>query len=223
MSWWRDLFLSPTHGEDVERRLRRAHPNPIAERTGGGMITIAGTVEPLEPLVTAPLTGRSCVYWTLTISEIMKSLVTVELANLEGGAPFLLVDGPARARVIPERSRISAPIETRLRAVHSISVTGTWGTLASEPEIISTEERALFEPLGVSIAKTSRLRFTEYVVEPGAAVLVRGSSEIELDTQVAELGYRDSATRLVLASAKRAPLLLRVIPGRSSVQASTGP
>ncbi|MEO7093638.1 MAG: hypothetical protein ABI175_10335, partial [Polyangiales bacterium] len=182
MSWWRGLFLSPTHGEDVERRLRHVQPKPIAGSVGGGVITVAGTVDSIDPLVAAPLTGRRCVYWTLTVSEIMKSLVAVELANLQGGAPFLIVDGPARARVIPDRARISAPIETRLRAVQSVASTGTWGTLASEPPILSPEEWQLFEPLGVAIAKTSRLRFTEYVIESGAPLLVRGSGETEADT-----------------------------------------
>lgn len=216
MGWWRSLFPLPTHGEDVERKLRRARPTPIP-KIADGPITVAGTVEAIEPLVTAPLTGRSCVYWAVTVTEVMKSLVTFELANLDGGTPFWIVDGDARARVIPDGARVSAPFDTRLRAVAPMSETGSsWG--GAEPPLLSSSERALVMPLRVSILRSSRLRLTEYTIEPGMAVLVRGASQTEADPHGSERGYREAATRIVLASAARAPLFVRVIPGRSSVQ-----
>ena len=222
MGWWRSLFPLPTHGTDVERRLRGVHATPMVESVVGGVVTIGGRVDPLEALAIAPLTGRRCVYWTLTISEIMQSLMSVELANLEGGASFLVVDAAGRARVIPERARISAPAETRLRAVRHVNVTGVWGPFASEPPLLSPDESKITAPLRLSIARTSRLRLTEYVIEPDATVLVRALAELEPDPQGGEVGYRESPTRLVLSSSKRRPLLIRATPGRSSVQASPG-
>lgn len=221
MGWWRSLFPLPTHGEDVERKLRRARPVPIP-KSADGPITVAGTVEAIEPLVVAPITGRRCVYWAITITEVMRNLVTIELANLDGGTPFWIVDGDARARVIPDGARVSAPLDTRLRAAAPMSDTGSsWG--GAEPPLLSVNERALVMPLGLSILRSSRMRLTEYAIEPGMAVAVRGASQTEADPHGAERGYREAATRIVLASAKRTPLFVRVIPGRSSVQASPVP
>lgn len=223
MGWWRSLFPSSTHGADVQRRLRRERAKPIVESSGGGVVSIGGTVDPLDALASAPLTGRRCVYWTLTISEIMMSLMSIELANLDGGSPFLVVDAANRARVIPERARIAAPAETRLRAVRPVAVTGVWGPFAYEPPLLSPEEWKIVGPLRLAIARTSRLRLTEYVIEPDATVLVRGFAEVEPDPHGGEVGYRESPTRLVLSSSPRRPLLIRATPGRPSVQAGPGP
>jgi hypothetical protein len=218
MSWWSRAFPKPTHGATVERRLHRVSPRPIAGFSGGGVVCIAGTVDPLEALVVAPLTGRPCVYWALTVSEVTFMLATFELANLDGGAPFLLVDGPSTARVIPDGAHVSSVPETRLRSLLPPHPSRSWGAIAAEPPLMSREERALFDSVNGRIAPKSRVRFTEYVIEPEAVVFVRGSSDTEPDPQAAELGYRDSPSRPVLASARRTPLLIRVLPGRSSVQ-----
>jgi hypothetical protein len=195
----------------------------MTELTDGGVVCIAGTVEPLEPLVVAPLTGRPCVYWALTISETTFELATFELANLEGGASFLVVDGRSRARVIPDGARLVVATESRLCTPPHHDPRHKWSALGYEPPPMSNQERAMYEAQHASIRATSRVRFTEYVIAAGDAILVRGASESEPDPHAAEAGYREAPTRLVLASVKRTPLLIKSEPGGSSVQAPSGP
>lgn len=223
MSWWRWFYPKQTHGEEVELVLRDARPRPLAESKPGAVVTIEGTVESIEPPIAAPLTGRRCVYWALAISEVMKMGLVVELGNLGAGAPFFVVDPAARCRVVPDGAHVAGPQQSWLRALLPAAVTGKWSRHSYEPELVNAAERALLAPLGIRIQRSSRLRLTEYVIEDRARVRVRGWSESEPEEQGAEVGYREMATRLVLGSAKRKPLLIRVNPGRSSVQASAGP
>lgn len=210
MGWWRSLFPLPAHGAEVERALRGVRPTRIAETKPGGTVAIAGVVEAIAPVLRAPLSWRPCVYWAVSITEVMITLQTVELANLDGGDPFFLVDGDVRARVIPEGARVAAPKWTELRAVLPLAVSGPWGGL--EPPPAMPHERVLLESIRPKIIRTSRIRFTEYVIEAGAQVLVRGASDTEPEPESAQRGYRDLGQRLVVASARRRPLQIRVTP-----------
>lgn len=206
MSLWRWLFPEATHGADVEKRLRHALPMSIAKVESGDVVCIAGRVEPIGALVRAPLSRRECVYWVVTITEVLQSLVTFELGTLEDGAPFLVVDGAAHARVIPDQARIAGPMTSWLRCTSPDVVYGPWPPHANRA--MTNAERDLFRSLKAKTLPTSRVRFTEYIVESGAMVRVRGACEREPDEQLADQGYRDLATRPVLSSAKRRPLLL---------------
>lgn len=203
MSWLHWLFPPPTHGAAVAQRLRRAKPQPIARTSAGGVVCIAGMVEPLDGTIVAPLTGRACVFWAVTLREVWFNLTTFDLADRDQGVPFLLVDGTGRARVIPDGARVALHCRSELRA---LAPSTKWG--AAEPPVMAAHERALFDAMGVRIAETSRVRFLEYIVEPGMSILLRGHGESEPDSQAAEVGYREVPSRIVVASAKRAPLLI---------------
>ncbi|MBL0217620.1 MAG: hypothetical protein IPQ07_27565 [Myxococcales bacterium] len=212
MSWWRRLWWPTTHGEPVARQLARVQPRPFAEFGEGGVVCIAGTVDPLEALLEAPLTGRRCVYWAVTATELRWNLSSYERGSRDQGVPFLLVDGGSRARVIPEGARVAVPFDTRIRALMPVVVplklsAGGWGV--AEPPVMSTGERALYDSLQIRIMSTSRVRLTEYVIEPEMSIVVQGHAEQEPDDQAAEVGYREAPTRLVVSSARRAPLLVR--------------
>ncbi|MBL0217621.1 MAG: hypothetical protein IPQ07_27570 [Myxococcales bacterium] len=163
----------------------------------------------------APLTKRQCVYWSVVAREVFASLQSCERGSRDQGAPFLLVDGGGHARVIPDGARVALPSETRLRAVGPVvsgefNRPGIWGDVDSDE--MSGDEHALYESLQIRIAKSSRVRLTEYVIEPEMAIVVQGHAEPEPDDQAAEVGYREAGTRLVVSSARRAPLLIGLSP-----------
>lgn len=203
-------FPPPTHGEYVERRLKRARPRPIAEVADGGMICIAGRVEPVEPLLVAPLTGRHCVFWAILVNEISRFLQTWELGHRDQGTSFLVVDATRRARVIPDGARVALPFDSRLRVPDAMTTgLGAWGGTA--PPVMSGKERAVFDSIEIRYGAlaTSTVRFIEYVIEPQTSIIVLGRSESEADDKASDLGYRDSPPRRpVMASARRTPLLI---------------
>jgi len=211
-SWWRRLWGPTTHGEDVARQLALVTPRSIADVGEGGAVCITGTVDPIEELLEAPLTGRRCVYWAVTATELCWNLASFELGNRNQRVPFMLVDRTTRARV-------SVPFDTRIRALVPVSVPlgvmkGGWG--AAEPPVMTTAERAVFDSLKIQIAKTSRVRLTEYVLEPEMTIVVAGNAEREPDDQAAEVGYREAPTRLVVSSSRREPLLIGLHIGSSA-------
>ncbi len=195
----------------MARQLKRVQPRSIAAVVDGGVVCIAGVVEPLEALLAAPLTGRPCVFWAVSVTELCWSLASYELGSRDQGVPFLLVDGDTRARVIPEGARVALPFDTRIRALVPVTTPlplakGGWG--ASEPSVMSTHERAFYDSLRVRIMETSRVRLTEYVIEPEVTIVVQGHAAREPDDRAVEVGYREAPTRLVVSSARRAPLLV---------------
>jgi hypothetical protein len=211
-------FPPPTHGEYVERRLKRARPRPIAEVADGGMICIAGRVEAVEPLLVAPLTGRPCVFWAILVNEISQFFQTWELGHRDQGTSFLVVDPTRRARVIPDGARVALPFDSRLRVPDAVTTgPGRWG--AATPPVMSGNERAVFDSMKIRNRPlaTSTVRFIEYVIEPHSTIIVLGRSESEADDKASDLGYRDSPPRRpLMASARRTPLLIGTPPGSPS-------
>ena len=93
MSWWRRLWWPTTHGEPVARQLARVQPRPMSELGEGGIVCLSGVVDPLEALLEAPLTGRRCVYWAVTATELRWNLSSYERGSRDQGVPFFLVGG----------------------------------------------------------------------------------------------------------------------------------
>lgn len=195
--WW--LFAPrPTHGKEVLRELGHVRTTRISEVADGARRMISGTAELAGPPAIAGLTGRPCCGWVVTIDEVGMG-DSVQRGVVVQGVPFIVRDASGHARVLPDRARIGVPGHIVLRHPR---------------HALLDDERALYTQLGVLLnyPDTSKLRFTERVILPGAPVRVYGYCQREPDRAAMDAdvsGYRgDVPTRPVLSSTRRAPLLI---------------
>ncbi len=195
--WW--LFAPRlTHGKDVVRELARVSRTRIIDVPDGARRMITGTARLDGPAAIAALTGRPCCAWVVTIDEVGMG-DWVQRGVVVQGVPFTVRDESGDARVIPDRARIGSAGHIVLRYPH---------------HALMDAERALYTQLAVHLnyPDTSKVRFTERVILPGAPLRVYGYCQREPDraSMNADVsGYRgDVPTRPVLSSTRRAPLLI---------------
>lgn len=183
----------------VRRKLAQRTVQSLAQLAEGKQGTTSGTVEMLAgATVESPLQRRACVYWRIVIDELGASDY-VELGRLEEGVPFLLRTDRGAARVVPEHVSVALSAETwRMQhTLYGTAVTGMFGTLLGRVK----------KPNHPG----SDVRFTEYILEPGAVATASGWISRETDPEGADdvSGYREALpSRPVISGTKRERLLI---------------
>ena len=189
------LFTRPRHGASVRADLAKLPPLPIAEVVDGTRTKITGTVV-LDEIVTAPLSGRACGYWMITIDEVGLN-ESVERGLLDGGVPFLLDTSAGRARVLPDGARVDLPRSS---------------TEFPPGSLLPPRERAIWSRLAprFNYPNASQIRFTERVLPAGLHIHVAGLSQREPDRSAIDVdnaSYRgDLPTIAVFSGSRRHPL-----------------
>lgn len=195
------IYFSPDRR--VLRKLRATPLLPCAQVAEGQEARIAGTVGVFEATLTAPLTGRQCVYFRVTVTEERgsgKNRRTVTIIDEIRGVPFVVSDATGRAIIDPSKAKVALDMDGKSRS----------GTFDNATEA----ENALLARHGKSsggIIFNKALTYREGVIEPGEQVAVAGSGVREPDPQaVAQAGaYREGApTLLRLTSSAKFPLQL---------------
>ena len=184
----------------VKRVLARARLDKIATLAEGSVATVRGTVTALDPLLIAPLTPRRCVFWTVVFDEVGAGGDYVEIGRAEAGSSFLLADASGVARVVPDRPRLA--------------LLGT--ELMREVRVLDPNFRDLVGNLARTVCRppnhpSSTLRATEYVIEDGATITVRGwcTREPLPDATDHVTGYREELpTRAVISGSRATPLMI---------------
>jgi hypothetical protein len=167
----------------LRRRLRAMAPEPIATAREGHLIKIVGRLAPASEPLTAPVSGRPCVYYHVWTEVLRTVLVQGARVREWGPGPevseacdFLVADdtGTALVRILPGRLP-----EVVLRAdayTHAIDEDGQ--------------------------------RTHEGLLEAGNTVAVFGVGHREVDSRTEPIGYRDAPARLVLASTDQIRLII---------------
>jgi hypothetical protein len=186
----------------IRARLRAVPRRAIAAVADGQEARIVGRVVPVSVL-TAPLTGRPCVYYEVTVDEYRSNRRGRRwrtIVHEVRGVGFALEDDTGRALIEIEGAQLAAvqDLELRSGAFHS----------ATEAENALLERHGL-RSQGWLLNK--KLRYKEAVFAPGetVAALGRGMREPDPDVAATLQGYRDPGpTRLRLGRTERAPLQL---------------
>jgi len=192
-------FLGEPLAKSLRRRLRAAAPSPISELREGLHCRIAGTVRVLDhTTLTAPLSGLTCVAYLLEVIETRADLGERLLVYDKRAVPFLLADEDHHAVIDPSHCQILLAIKQQL-----VERTGFF----HDPHPRALLQR--YRP-GTTFVHTTRIRYREWVVEPGARVTLAGVGQREVDPLAqAERGYRDEARqRLRFVGSEALPLLV---------------
>lgn len=160
----------------VDGALRRVRRVPIEQVKDGQIVKTVGRLAHIGTSLTAPLSGRPCVYYELTVQRRMgrgKASRWVPIAREERWQDFLLQDETGRALV-----RVDSPT--------IISCSQKQPTLGEGPKLRYQERR---------------LEAGEVV-----AVMGRGTWERELQSGMGFGGYREPPRFLVVRPALPVPL-----------------
>lgn len=189
----------------IRRRVRLARTyttRNLPESTFGRLI---GRVRPLDgALLTAPLSGRSCVYYAVTVDVPHRS--PGELASEQDAIPFLLDDAEGVAVIDPAHATYSVRVDF---------------TSASKAAFDATPaQRAVLERLDlidIDWFNVPSLRYREAVIRPDETLSVVGAGVREPGpARPISAGYREGAAlRMRITGTARFPLLIRDHADRS--------
>jgi len=192
-------FLGEPLAKSLRRRLRAAAPSPISELREGLHCRIAGMVRVLDnTTLTAPLSGLTCVAYMLEIIVTDPELGDRLVVYDKRAVPFVLADTGHHAVVDPSHCQLL--VSTK----HALD---SRAGFRSDPRLRAILER--YRP-NARLERATRMRYREWVVEPGARVTLAGVGRREVDPFAqAERGYRDEARqRLRFVGSEELPLLV---------------
>ena len=186
----------------IKRTLAATPTTRICDARDGIAIKVAGVVEPaLAPLMTSPLTGRSCFYYCIVVQERRNGQLWTPILREERGVDFQLRDASGAALVRPERAKtVLIADETREQSLLTI-----------DDERLERFMRERGQPTrGVVLQKT--LRAEEAILVAGKRIAVAALARWEANAEGSAANYREPARRLTLAAAGDVPLLISDYP-----------
>jgi hypothetical protein len=196
------MYLSPPRR--LKRQLRATPRRPLRELPESTRARIVGAAQPIEGTIEAPLTGRACLYYVVTVyQERGGDLLRGKLIREERGVPFAVDDGTGRAIVDPSAAKVALDVDARSQS----------GTFDAPNE----RESAFLQRHGATgkvwIFNT-RVRYREAIIGVGETVAIVGEGVREPDpTAAPEAAYRgDQPTRIRMTSSPRFPLLISDSP-----------
>jgi hypothetical protein len=181
--------------EQKTKRVILATPrSTIAEAQPGKVAKLSGRVAYLIEPVRAPLSGRACAYYLVTVQEYRssgKSGSWVTILRDPGGVDFLIEDGTGRARVVNRSLKVVAVQDAKYSS-------GTFNDATPHLEAYLAEHGQ--KSTGWLFNK--KLRYLEAVFEAGETVAIVGQVALEHDPGAVPegAGYRETPQRAVIAA-----------------------
>jgi hypothetical protein len=172
----------------ARRAVRRLEALPVREASEGAMVKLVGTTAAAGPPLRAPLSGRACVGWQVTVEELCSPPSSPRrwsyLTEGREATAFLLGDETGQALV----DGAMALLLFRERPV-----------LHASPER-SVELEAFAAKAGLDLGSRSgrEKRFFERALEVGVRACVLGLARWEPDPRGVEGGYRETPKRLIV-------------------------
>jgi len=185
------VFTLFTQNERIRRTLRNAPSKRISEVTDDEQAKVVGRVRALGELLVAPITGRDCVAYSVTVLEQSDRGSAIRETK---AMPFALDDGSGRALVDPTDARIAIDNGATVQ-------TGMLNdpTPAAEDLLRRHGKRPRHS-----------LLYREAVVTDGESIAVLGAGTREPDPDAPPVeSYRGAPrTRLRLTSSAKHPLVI---------------
>lgn len=191
-----------SESQKIKRELKSAPRMSLRELPESTRARVVGAAQPLAQTLEAPLTGRACMYYVVTVEQhhsTGRSSYWKQIIKEEAGVPFVLDDGTGRAIVDPRSARVALDVDGK----------GDSGTF-DEP---SAREAAFLQRHGTTGQGwifNKRLRYREAIIEVGeqVAILGEGVREPDPDAPPASAYRGDQPTRVRMTSSARYPLLI---------------
>jgi hypothetical protein len=184
----------------VIRRLRKAKTFAIGELAEGQRGRVIGEAFPLDETLTAPLTGRPCVYYLAIVEERTPTDKSPKPFVEEiRSVPFVLTDGTGRAVVDPRGAKMAIDFDSR-------TTSGMFDDATKiEAGFLERHHRA---SRGALFNKG--LVYMEAIIHVGERIAVLGEGVREPDPDVPPTAeYRgEQPTRLRMTGTRRAPLVI---------------
>lgn len=187
----------------IRKHLASVARTPVRSLRAGQGAKVIGRVVPVEgSLLSAPLTGRPCVFYEVIVEECVsrgRSSSWVERVRETKRVDFALDDTTGVVRV---------PSRHEMRYVaHKDSEQRSGAFNDAAPHLEAFLLRHGLKSTGWVFNKT--LRYHEGIFEPGESVVVAGVVAFEEDPEGARApqGYRDSPKRPVLTAPPGEPLV----------------
>ena len=176
----------------VLRRLRRAPRVAIADAAEAVAVHVGGVVV-ADETTTAPVSGRACVYWQLSLHGTWSWYPS--FARAEGGTAFYVDDGGARAYVEPRLAEVALVGELVGRLDDHVS---------------PAMRQAVLARCGRFEIVPGRIWFRERILAPGVTAHVLGAGVREPDTERVRAadGLRGGAPTRLHFRASAASMLL---------------
>ncbi|WP_437526198.1 hypothetical protein WME79_40520 [Sorangium sp. So ce726] len=194
---WR-LADQPSEGEKILRRLRASPQTRVGDVAEQETARLTGNVRSAGEGLRAPLSGRSCVYYKITLEKLLGGAGWHEILCEQKAVDFLLDDGTGRAHVRSASMKTAVPADREQGS--------SWFRDGDEELEAFLRERG--DP-----SKEWRyervLRCREHLIAPGDRVTVLGAVSWEQDPEPSSAGrgYRDAPKRVVLSALPEGSLM----------------
>jgi hypothetical protein len=180
--------------QKTKRAIRAARPVSIAEAKAGEVVKLSGDVKYLGETVRAPLSGRTCAYYQVTVEEYRsngKGGSWVTVLTDPGGVDFLVEDRTGRARVKNLMLKVVAVQDAKYES-------GTFNDATPALE----EYLAAHGMKSKGWVFNKSMRYQEAVFEEGETVSIVGQISYEHDPGAMPegSGYRETPKRAVIAA-----------------------
>lgn len=183
------LLLLVAYSSDDAKRLRafdRTPTSPIARVQPGVLVKLTGRIRASGPLLSAPFTGRACVFYELNVTQNVGATSDswTNILSLTDVEDFLIEDESGAAFVRIRGLRVFRKSDAEQDAT---------------PDLHAWLARRRLPGSG---DRHPRRRYREAIFEPGETVSVLGvvAPEHHPDSLVAGSGYRDMQRRLVITA-----------------------
>lgn len=193
-------YMSPEN--QLKRQLRDTPRRTLAELAEGTPARIVGKADALDDVLEAPLTGRTCLYYT-AIVEVSEGQNWREIIREDRAVMFTIDDGTARAIVDPSRSKVALDYDGK-------SSSGTFDK-PNERETAFLEAHKTASKHGLF---NRNLRYREATIGVGDTIAIFGAAVREPDPDAQpEASYRgDPPTRLRMTSSPKHPMMISDSP-----------
>ncbi len=193
---WVAWYTSP--GARFKRALKARATSPIRRIRGRRLAKISGQVRRHEKLLSAPLTGRTCVVYWVVVEEMKATKNSwTQVINEHHSVDFLVEDPSGIARVDVSDAQPLLVMDAHFRS----------GTLNDADRKLEAYLESFGTKSTGALGFNRTLRYREGVLEPGERVVVLGSTTMEADSTTGG-AYRSRSERPVFGSRANGPLLL---------------
>ncbi len=154
----------------IKRKLKGMGRTPIAQFKHGSIGKVVGSVSVYEDILTAPLSGRECVYYQVKVMKKDDDSWTTVFTN-ESSVPFILNDGNRKALIHTHQNK-------KGYLVKDIEMQS--GFLRDASQKIEDYLRSQGHSSKGFLGFNKTMKYMEGVIHPGEVVAVMGKGEWEM-------------------------------------------